>query len=39
MLSDDTLDLLIDKKEIKLHDLPTFFKKDYKKGLCKVVRY
>ena len=31
MLSDDTLDLLIDKKEIKLHDLPTFFKKDYKK--------
>jgi len=39
MLNDDILDLLIDKKEIRLHDLPTFFKKNYTKGLCKVVRY
>ena len=39
MLDDDVLDILIDKNEIKLKDLPMFFKKEYLKGLCKVVRY
>ena len=39
MLDDDALDILIDKNEIKLKDLPQFFKKEYLKGLCKVVRY
>ena len=39
MLDDDVLDILIDKNEIKLKDLPNFFKKEYSTGLCKVVRY
>ena len=39
MLDDNVLDILIDKNEIKLKDLPQFFKKEYSKGLCKVVRY
>lgn len=39
MLNDDTLDILLDKKEIQLKDLPIFFKKQYSKGLCKVVKY
>ena len=39
MLDDNVLDILIDKNEIKLKDLPKFFKKEYLKGLCKVVRY
>ena len=39
MLNDNTLDCLIDKKEIQLNDLPKFFTKTYDKGLCKVVKY
>ena len=39
MLDDNVLDILIDKNEIRLKDLPQFFKKEYTKGLCKVVRY
>ena len=39
MLNDNTLDCLIDKKEIQLKDLPKFFTKTYDKGLCKVVKY
>ena len=39
MLDDNVLDILIDKNEIRLKDLPQFFKKEYSKGLCKVVRY
>lgn len=39
LLNDDKLDILIDKKEILLKDLPLFFKKGNPKGLCKVVRY
>jgi hypothetical protein len=39
MLKDKRLDTLIDKKEISLKDLPSFFKKGNSNGLCKVVRY
>ena len=39
MLKDKRLDILIDKKEIFLRDLPAFFKKGNPNGLCKVVRY
>ena len=39
LLDDKKLDILIDKKEIKLKDLPSFFKKGNDNGLCKVVRY
>ncbi len=39
MLKDKRLDTLIDKKEIFLKDLPSFFKKGNANGLCKVVRY
>ena len=39
LLDNKKLDILIDKKEIKLKDLPSFFKKGNINGLCKVVRY
>ena len=39
MLNDDDLDMLLDNSEITLKDLPSFFEKEYTKGLCKVVRY
>ncbi len=39
LLKDKKLDVLIDKKEISLKDLPSFFKKGNSNGLCKVVRY
>ncbi len=39
LLDDKKLDVLIDKKEIKLKDLHSFFKKGNINGLCKVVRY
>ena len=39
MLKDKRLDILIDKQEILLKDLPSFFKKGNPNGLCKVVRY
>ena len=39
MLKDDKLDILIDKKELSLNDLPLFFNKGNPKGLCKVVKY
>tara|TARA_Y100000768_G_scaffold376426_1_gene348469 strand:+ start:5541 stop:6509 length:969 start_codon:yes stop_codon:yes gene_type:complete len=39
LLDDMKLDILIDKKEITLKDLPLFFKKGNINGLCKVVRY
>ena len=39
MLKDKKLDTLIDKNEIFLKDLPSFFKKGNSNGLCKVVRY
>jgi len=39
LLDNKKLDVLIDKKEIKLKDLPLFFKKGNINGLCKVVRY
>jgi hypothetical protein len=39
MLKDKRLDILIDKQEILLRDLPSFFKKGNPNGLCKVVRY
>ncbi len=39
LLDDGKLDILIDKKEIRLKDLPSFFKKGNINGLCKVVRY
>ena len=39
MLKDKRLDILIDRKEISLKDLPSFFKKGNSNGLCKVVRY
>ena len=39
LLDNKKLDILIDKKEIELKDLPGFFKKGNINGLCKVVRY
>ena len=39
LLDNKKLDILIDKKEIRLKDLPLFFKKGNENGLCKVVRY
>ena len=39
LLDNKKLDILIDKKEIRLKDLPLFFKNGNENGLCKVVRY
>ena len=38
-ITDSSSKILIDKKEIFLKDLPSFFKKGNSNGLCKVVRY
>ena len=39
LLDNKKLDVLIDKKELKLKDLPSFFRKGNPNGLCKVVKY
>tara|TARA_B100001113_G_scaffold7774_1_gene6337 strand:- start:2368 stop:3336 length:969 start_codon:yes stop_codon:yes gene_type:complete len=39
LLDNKKLDILIDKKEISLDELPSFFKKGNPKGICKVVKY
>ena len=39
LLDNKKLDSLIDKQEIKLKELPNFFKKGNTNGLCKVVKY